>query len=135
MGKSLSFRFDPFRNYFSMMLIDREREPTAHDDETYEFHLHLIRGLQTGEVKGFSNDGGNLAQDYERLMELLAEHPVPDRYDVPDLSLTDATLSEIITAIHERFVVGQESKLTYPVVGEQPSALHVADRPTDESTD
>jgi len=29
-------------------------------------------------------------------------------YDVPDLGLTDATLPEIITAIYERYVVGQQ---------------------------
>ena len=127
MGELLSFRFDPFRNYFSMMLVDREREPTAHDDETYEFRLHLIRGLRTGEVKGFSNDGGDLAQDYERLMELLAEHPVPGRYDVPDLGLTNATLPEIITAIYERYVAGREPEFVYPIVERAP-ALRVADK-------
>lgn len=135
MGRLLSFRFDPFRNYFSMMLVDREHEPTAHDDETYEFCLHLIRGLQTGEVKGFSNDGGDLARDYERLVELLAEHPVPGRYDVPDLGLTDATLPEIITAIYKHYVVGREPEFTYPVVSDSAPSLQVTDRPTDESTD
>ena len=131
MGKSLSFRFDPFRNYFSMMLVDREREPTAHDDETYEFCLHLIRSLRTGEIKGFSNDGGDLAQDHSRLMELLEAHPVPGRYDVPDLELTEATLPEIITAIYERYVAGREPEFAYPVAGERTSALQVADRETE----
>jgi len=134
MGRLLSFRFDPFRNYFSMMLVDREREPTAHDDETYEFCLHLIRGLRTGEAKGFSNDGGDLAQDYPRLMELLEAHPVPGRYDVPDLGLTDATLPEIITAIYERHVVGQEPEPAYPVVGDSVSTLQVAEGESEERT-
>ncbi|MDY7077365.1 MAG: hypothetical protein SXV54_10630 [Chloroflexota bacterium] len=137
MGKLLSFRFDHFRNYFSMMLVDRGREPTAHDDETYEFCLHLIRSLRTGEIKGFSNDGGDLAQDYQRLMELLVAHPVPGRYDVPDLGLTDAALPEIITAIYEQHVVGREGEFAYPVAGERIPALQVAERPDDkdESTD
>ena len=134
MGKSLSFRFDPFRNYFSMMLVDREREPTAHDDETYEFCLHLIRSLRTGEIKGFSNDGGDLAQDYSRLMELLEAHPVPGRYDVPDLGLTDATLPEVITAIYERYVVGREAEFAYPAVGDSVSTLQVAEGDSEECT-
>jgi hypothetical protein len=135
MGRLLSFRFDPARRYFSMMLADRKREPTAHDDETYEFCLHLIHGLQTGEIKGFSNDGGDLAQDYPRLMELLAQHPVPGLYDVPDLNLTDATLPQIITAIYERYVATRraEPQQVYPTVGAQAPVLQVADRPADKS--
>jgi len=135
MGESLSFRFDPARHYFSMMLVDRKREPTAHDDETYEFCLHLIRGLRTGEIKGFSNDGGDLAQDYPRLMELLAQHPIPGLYDVPNLNLTDATLPQIITAIYERYVATRRAELqqVYPVVGAQAPVLQVADRPADKS--
>jgi hypothetical protein len=135
MSRLLSFRFDPFRNYFSMMLVDHKREPTAHDDETYEFRLHLIRGLRTGEIKGFSNEGDDLAQDYPRLLELLEAHPVPGRYDVPDLDLTDATLPEIITAIYERYVVGKEPEFTYPPISERHSTLQVADHPTDETSD
>jgi len=132
MGRLLSFRFDPFRSYFSMMLVGREREPTAHDDDTYEFCLHLIRGLRTGEIKGFSNDGGDLAQDYPHLMELLEAHPVPGRYDVPDLGLNDATLPEIITAIYERHVVGRRPDFAYPVAGERALALQVADGESEE---
>lgn len=135
MGRLLSFRFDPARRYFSMMLVDRKREPTAHDDEAYELCLHLIRGLRTGEVKGFSNDGGDLARDYPRLMELLAQDPVPGLYDVPDLNLTDATLPQIITAIYERYVAMRraEPEQVYPTAGAQVPALQVAERPADKS--
>jgi len=136
MGRTLHFRFDSFDNYFCLMFDDRPREPTAvWQDDVYEYRFHLIRGLRTGEIKGFSNDGGDLARDYERLMELLAEHPVPGQYDVPDLGLTDATLSEIITAIYERYVAGRAQEPVYPIVGDVVPTLQVADRPADEPAD
>ena len=135
MGRPLYFRFDSFDNYFCLMFDDRPREPTAvWQDEVYEYRFHLIRGLRTDEIKGFSNDGGDLARDYPRLMELLETHPVPGRYDVPDLGLTDATLPEIVTAIYERYVVGQESGFPYPVAGERAPALQVAEGESEECT-
>jgi len=117
------------------MFDDRPREPTAvWQDEVYEYRFHLIRGLRTGEIKGFSNDGGDLAQDYPRLMELLEAHPVPGRYDVPDLGLIDATLPEVITAIYERHVVGRKSEFPYPVASERAPALQVAEGESEECT-
>ena len=132
MGRPLRLWYSELADVFGLMFDDRPREPTAAwQDEVYEFRFHLIRGLQTGEIKGFSNDGGDLAHDYPRLIELLAEHPVPGHYDVPDLGLTDCTLPEIITAIYERYVVGRKPEFAYPVVGERAPALQVADRETE----
>ena len=117
------------------MFDDRPREPTAvWQDEVYEYRFHLIRGLRTGEIKGFSNDGGDLSRDYPRLMELLEAHSVPGRYDVPDLGLTDATLPEVITAIYKRHVVGRESEFPYPVASERAPALQVAEGESEECT-
>ena len=48
-------------------------------------------------------------------------------YDVPDLGLTEATLTEIITVIYEHYVVGQQVAFVYPIVERVP-ALQVADR-------
>ncbi len=135
MGRPFRLWYSRLADVFGLMFDDCPREPTAAwQDEVYEYRFHLIRGLRTGEIKGFSNDGGDLAPDYPRLMELLETHPVPGRYDVPDLELTDATLPEIITAIYERYVVGRESELTYPVVGDSVSTLHVADGDSEECT-
>ena len=128
MGRPIRLWYSKLADVFSLMFDDLDREPTAAwQDELYEYRLHLIRGLRTGEIKGFSNDGGDLAQDYSRLMELLDAHPVPGRYDVPDLGLTDATLPEIITAIYERYVVEQEPEFTYPPISERHPILQVAD--------
>lgn len=136
MSRPLRLWYSELADVFGLMFNDRPREPTAvWQDEVYEFRFHLIRGLRTGEIRGFSNDGGDLAQDYPRLMELLEAHPIPGRYDVPDLDLTDATLPEIITAIYEHYVFGRETEFAYPAAGEQAPALQVADRPTDEPTD
>jgi len=135
MGRPFRLWYSRLADVFGLMFDDCPREPTAvWQDEVYEYRFHLIRGLRTGEVKGFSNDGGDLAQDYPRLMELLEAHPVPGCYDVPDLELTDATLPEIITAIYERYVVGREPELTYPVVGDSASALQVAEGESEECT-
>ena len=112
------------------MRTDYVGGPTAYEDETYEFRLHLIRSLRTGEIAGFSNDGGDLAEDYERLMELLREKPIPGRYDVPDLSLQDATLDQIITIIYQRFVLGQEHR--YPMGEERVLAHKVAEGRLDD---
>jgi hypothetical protein len=131
MGRTLEFRFDPFDNYFSLMLADRRREPTAYDrSEDYDFRLHLVRGLRTGKIAGFANDGGDLAEDYERLMECLREKPVAGLYDVPDLDLWDATLDQIITAIYQRFVLGQEPR--YPMGEERVLAHRVAEGRLDD---
>lgn len=131
MGQPLYFRFDSrFGNYFCLMRTDYVGGPTAYEDETYEFRLHLIRSFRTGEVAGFANDGGDLAEDYERLMELLRENPVPGRYDVPDLGLWDAALDQIITAIYQRFVLGQEYR--YPMIEERIPAHRVAEGRLDD---
>ena len=71
------------------MLPDERWSVYIAEDELYEFRLQLLRDRRTDQLVGFSNEGGDLARDYERLMELLIEHPVPGRYDAPDLGLTD----------------------------------------------
>lgn len=130
MGRGLDFWFDSFDNTFVLMLVDHPREPTAVDnDEDYDYLFHFIRGLRTGEVIGFGNDGGNLAEDYEKILHLLGQKPVPGLYDVPELGLRDATLDEIITAIYRRFVL-REGAVEYPMTGERPLKV-VAEEPTD----
>jgi hypothetical protein len=131
MGEILDFRFDTFDNYFCLMLADYANGPTGHDDETYDFVLHLIKSFRTGKVAGFSNDGGDLAKDYEKIMRLLRKRPIPGRYDVPKLGLRDATLDEIITAIYRHFVLG-EGAVEYPAAEERERSLPtVAEEPTD----
>jgi hypothetical protein len=131
MGQELYFWFDSFDNTFVLMLVDHPREPTAADnDEDYDYLFHFIRGLKTGEVIGFGNDGGDLAEDYDRLVHLLSKKPVPGLYDVPKLGLRDATLDEIITAIYRRFVLG-EGAVEYPTAEERERPLPtVAEEPT-----
>jgi len=125
MGKLLVLHY--YAPWDTFDLLPGERWPVyVAEDELYEFRLQLLRDRRTDQLVGFSNEGGDLARDYKRLMELLAEHPVPGRYDVPDLGLTDATLPEIITAIYERYVAGREPEFVYPIVEHAP-ALRVAD--------
>ncbi|MGQ9625397.1 MAG: hypothetical protein ACUVV0_00635 [Anaerolineae bacterium] len=108
MGIQLDLWFDSFDNTFALIRTDHLEEPTAVDgDEEYGFAFHLIRGLKTGEIVGFGNDGGNLAEDYYKLMEFLEEKPISELYDVPALNLYDATIGEIITAIYRRFVLAE----------------------------
>ena len=103
----------------------------GHDDETYQFVLHVLRSYRTGEIAGFSNEGGELAKDYECIMQLLAEKPIPERYDVPELGLYDVTLDEIITAIYRRFVLGKGA-VEYPTAEERERPLPTV---AEESTD
>jgi hypothetical protein len=130
MGQKLDLWFQPDSNYFSLILEDHPRGCTGHDDETYDFLLHLIKSSETGEVIGFSNEGSDLAEDYIRTMYLLEEEPFPGRYDVPQLGLHDATLDEIITSIYHRFVL-EESAVEYPMAEEREQPLQViAEEPT-----
>ena len=126
MKESLVLYYDTLWNTFDLLPGGRWPVYIA-EDELYEFHLQLLRDRRTDELVGFSNEGGDLAQDYPRLMELLAAHPVPGLYDVPDLGLTDATLPEIISAIYERYIAGEPARFAYPVVGERVPALQVAE--------
>ena len=130
MGRRLDLWFDSFENTFDLLLTDRPKEPTANDDAHYDFLLYFIRSLKTGEVVGFSNEGGNLATDYERLMGLLEDTPIPGLFDVPELGVRDATLDEIITAIYRRFVLG-EGAVEYPTAEEKRPLPTVAEDPTD----
>lgn len=128
MSRSVELHYDEWAGWFTLLFEDRPRQSTAAGaDEEYAYLLHPVVSLETEEIVGFSNEGGDLAQDYPRLMELLEAHPVPGRYGVPDLGLTDATLPEIITAIYERHVVGRRPDFAYPVVGERALALQVVD--------
>jgi len=131
MGKKLSLRYESPQGYFSLTWPDYGGGGMGHDDETYQFVLHVLRSYRTGEIAGFSNEGGELARDYEYIMQLLAEKPIPEHYDVPQLGLCDATLAEIITTIHRRFVLG-EGAVEYPTAEEREQPLQVvAEEPTD----
>jgi hypothetical protein len=131
MARELDFWFDSFDNTFVLMLVDHPREPTAADnDEDYDYLFHIIRGLKTGEVIGFGNDGGDIAEDYDRLMLLLSKKPVPGLYDVSKLGLRDVALDEIITAIYHRFALregaaeyltAEERERPLPTVAEEPT--------------
>ena len=135
MGRRLDLWFDSFENTFDLLLTDRPKEPTANDDANYDFLLYFIRSLKTGEVVGFSNEGGNLATDYERLMGLLEDTPIPGLFDVPELGVRDATLDEIITAIYRRLVLG-EGAVEYPAAEERERPLKVvAEEPADLNLD
>ncbi len=136
MGTPLNLWYEEPWGMFLLMRTDRPRRPTcAWGDEIYEYRFHLVRTSLTGEIVGFSNEGNDLAQDYPRLMELLAVHPVPGRYDVPDLGLTGATLPEIITAIYERYVVGQQPAFIYPVVERVPVLRVAEDEPEEYASE
>ena len=131
MGRKLDLWFQPDSNYFSLILEDHPRGCTGHDDETYNFLVHLIKSSETGEVIGFSNEGSDLAEDYIRTMHLLEEKPFPGRYDVPKLGLHDVTLDEIITAIYHRFVL-REGTVEYTTLEERERPFQVvAEEPTD----
>jgi hypothetical protein len=131
MGKKLNLRYESPQGYFSLTSPDYGGGGMGHDDETYQFVLHILRSYRTGEIAGFSNEGGELARDYEYIMQLLTEKPIPERYDVPQLGLRDAPLDEIITAIYRRFVLG-ESVVEYPTAEERERPLPtVAEEPTD----
>ena len=135
MGRKLDLWFQSDSNYFSLMLEDYPRGCTGHDDETYDFLLHLIKSSETGEVIGFSNEGSDLAEDYIRMIQLLEEKPFLGRYDVPKLGLHDATLDEIITAIYRRFVL-REGAVEYPTAEEREQAFPaVAEEPPDLDLD
>jgi len=131
MGKKLNLRYESPQGYFSLTWPDYGGGGMGHDDETYQFVLHVLRSYRTGEIAGFSNEGGELAKDYECIMQLLAEKPIPERYDVPELGLHDAPLDEIITAIYRRFVLGKDA-VEYPTAEEKERPLStVAEEPTD----
>jgi len=133
MGKLLILHY--YNPWDTFDLLPGERWPVdIAEDELYEFRLQLLQDRHTGQLVGFSNEGSDLAQDYSRLMELLEAHPVPGRYDVPDLGLTDATLPEIVTVIYERYVVGREAEFAYPAVGDSVPTLQVAEGDSEECT-
>ena len=109
MRKKLDLHYESPQGYFSLTWSEYRGEGVGHDDETYDFVLHVLRNYRTGEIVGFSNDGGELGKDYERIMKLLAEKPIAERYDVPALDLYDATIGEIITTLYRRFVLGEKT--------------------------
>jgi len=105
MKKILRLRYKDNRGYFSLMWTDYAGGGTGNDTRYYEYLFFPIRDLVTGEIVGFSNDGGYFPEDYPRIMQLLKEHPIGERYDVPELGLVDVTVDQILTAIYERCVL------------------------------
>ena len=105
MRKILRFRYKDNRGYFSLMWTDYAGGGTGNDTRYYEYVFFPIRDLVTGELVGFSNDGGYFPEDYPRIMQLLKEHPIGERYDVPELGLVDVTVDQILAAIYEQFVL------------------------------
>jgi len=105
MKKILRLRYKDNRGYFSLMWTDYAGGGTGNDARYYEYLFFPIRDLVTGEIVGFSNDGGYFPEDYPRIMQLLKEHPIGERYDVPELGLVDVTVDQILTAIYEQCVL------------------------------
>ncbi len=105
MKKILRLRYKDNRGYFSLMWTDYAGGGTGNDTRYYEYLFFPIRDLVTGEIVGFSNDGGYFPKDYPRIMQLLKEHPIRERYDVPELGLVDVTMDQILTAIYEQYVL------------------------------
>ena len=105
MRKVLRFRYEKNQGYFSLMWKDYDRGGTGHDTRHYSYLFFPIRDLTTGEIVGFCNSGGELPKDYPRIMQLLKEHPIHERYDVPELGLVDATVDQILTAIYQQYVL------------------------------
>jgi len=105
MKKILRLRYKDNRGYFSLMWTDYAGGGTGNDTRYYEYLFFPIRDLVTGEIVGFSNDGGYFPEDYPRIMQLLKEHPIGERYDVPELGLVDVTVDQILTAIYEQCVL------------------------------
>jgi hypothetical protein len=105
MTKKLRFWYKVNRGYFSLMWSDYAGEGTGHDETNYEYLFFPIRDLVTGEIVGFSNDGGYFPEDYPRIMQLLKEYPIRECYDVPELGLVGVTVDQILTAIYEQYVL------------------------------
>ncbi len=114
MRKQLDFWYEAPQGYFSLIWPDYGGGGMGHEDMTYHFVLHVLRSYRTGEICGFSNDGGELATDYPRIVELLRQHPIAERFDVPALGLYDATIDRIIAEIYERYVVRGETFVPPP---------------------
>jgi hypothetical protein len=95
---------------------------TGNDTRYYEYVFFPIRDLVTGEIVGFSNDGGYFPEDYPRIRQLLKEHPIRERYDVPELGLVDVTVDQILTAIYEQYVLApRREKPPIQVEGVRPA--------------
>jgi hypothetical protein len=105
MKKILRLRYKDNRGYFSLMWTDYVGGGTGNDTRFYEYLFFPIRDLVTGEIVGFSNDGGYFPEDYPCIMQLLKEHPIRERYDVPELDLVDVTVDQILAAIYEQCVL------------------------------
>jgi hypothetical protein len=110
MKKILRLRYKDNRGYFSLMWTDYAGGGTGNDTRYYEYLFFPIRDLVTGEIVGFSNDGGYFPEDYPRIMQLLKEHPIGERYDVPELGLVDVTVDQILTAIYEQYVLASHQE-------------------------
>jgi len=102
----------------------------GHQVGPYRHLFYVLRSYRTGEICGFSNDGGELATDFPRIMELLRRRPLAERFDVPDLDLYDVTVERIIAEIHERYVVRGEEFVPPPLDESQlPEWVWAAARP------
>jgi hypothetical protein len=122
MTKKLRFWYKANRGYFSLMWSDYAGKGTGHDETNCEYLFFPIRDLVTGEIVGFSNDGGYFPEGYPRIMQLLKEHPICERYDVPELGLMDVTVDQILTAIYEQYVLApRREKLPIQVEGGRPA--------------
>jgi hypothetical protein len=136
MGRVLQFDYDQQFDTITLMLEDygtrpREQRPgTAEEVNTYPFLLNLIVDLGTGEVVGFGTEGVDFSREYPDIVAAVKANPWPERYDVPELGLIDAALEEILTAIYQRFVLGQEHR--YPMGEERVLAHKVAEGRLDD---
>ena len=128
MGRALRMRYDRQFDTLTLMLEEywarprSERPGTAHEVDTYPFLLDLLMDLGTDEVVGFCTEGVEFSVEYPNIVAAIRDRPWAERFDVPQLGLVDATLDEILDAIHRRFVL-RERVIEYPTAEERERPL------------
>lgn len=76
-------------------------------DELRKNYVHpeafeLVPWFQTKDGKFEYLFADNIPGQHKRLQELLAEHPFPEKFDVPELGLKGVTLAETLAEIGRR---------------------------------
>ena len=106
--KKIRFSFDEKCNEFTLIEEKEGRRTTAFQYYGYDLSpiMEIVENA-SGRIVEYTNEGNNLAEDYEELKNLLSKNPIEKRFDVPELGLSSASMDEIVKVIYEKYILNK----------------------------
>ena len=101
-----------FENGFLDLIAKDEiqGESLEYANDIFVRGLNIWRTEESGKIVSY--EAYMLDRDYKVIMEDLGQNSIETHYDVPELGLTDATITEVLNRCYDEFVLKRKTTST-----------------------